>query len=237
MHLYVIRHADPDYDHDTLTRQGLKEARALARRMASIGLTRLYASPVPRAVLTAQAIAKLSPLPIGQEDWLIEPSYLTVVQDGTTYKIWDLYGEVIRSGDAPPTQETWNRAPPFDSPEVGGMWRGFRRNADEFLARHGYVREGNRYRIEQGSRDRIALVGHNGTVLLLLAHLLELPLSLVWCGFFAWPSSVTVFFFEEHSRGWAVPRALTVADVSHLYAAKLGPQPRAFGNGLYTPFL
>lgn len=237
MHLYVIRHADPDYSHDTLTPQGVKEAQALARRMARVGLTHLYSSPVPRALLTSQAIAELSPLPIAREDWLVEPSYLTVVQDGSTYKIWDLYGEHVRSREPPPSQETWNRVPPFNAPEVGEMWRGFRRRADEFLAGHGYVREGGRYRVRNRNRHRIALVGHNGTVLLFLAHLLELPLSLVWCGFFAWPASVTVFFLEEHSDTWATPRALNVADVSHLYAAGLEPRPRAFGNDLYDPFL
>lgn len=237
MHLYLIRHADPDYAHDTLTRQGVKEARALARRMAAVGLTHLYSSPLPRAVLTAQAIARLCPVPIVQQDWLVEPAYLTVVQNGTTYKIWDAFGEDVRSRKTPPTQETWNLVPPFDAPEVGEMWRGFRLRADELLARHGYVREGSRYRIRRRNRDRLALVAHNGTFLLFLAHLLELPLPLVWCGFFAWPASVTIFFFEERSSNWAVPRALNVADVSHLYAAKLAPQPRAFGNGLYEPFL
>jgi probable phosphoglycerate mutase len=82
----------------------------------------------------------------------------------------------------------------------------------------------------------MALVAHNGTLLLFLAHLLELPVSLVWSGFYSWPASVTVILFEEHSDTWAVPRALHVADISHLYAANLEPQPRAFGNGVYEPF-
>lgn len=236
MHLYLIRHADPDYAHDTLTPQGFKEARALAERMAAVGLSHLYSSPLPRALLTAQAVAHLSPVPIVQQDWLVEPDYLSVVQKGDSYEIWDIFGEDVRCREAPPTQETWNRVPPFDAPEVSEMWRGFREHADELLARHGYVREGCRYRVRQRNRDRVALVTHNGTLPLFLAHLLELPLSLVWCGFYAWPSSVTVFFFEEHSDTWAVPRALHVADISHLYAAKLEPQPRAFGNGIYEPF-
>jgi probable phosphoglycerate mutase len=237
MHLYLIRHADPDYAHDTLTPQGFEEAGALARRMAAVGLTHLYSSPLPRALLTAQAIAHLCPVPIVQEDWLVEPEYLSMVQNGNKYMIWDVFGEEVRSRESPPTQETWNRLPPFDSPEVSEMWRGFRRRADELLERHGYMREGCRYRVRTGNRDRIAFVAHNGTFLLFLAHLLELPLSLAWCGFYAWPASVTVFFFEEHSDTWAVPRALHVADVSHLSAAGLEPQPRAFGSGRYEPFL
>ena len=144
MHLYLIRHADPDYAHDTLTPQGFKEARALARRMAAVGLTHLYSSPLPRALLTAQAVTHLAPVPIVQEDWLVEPAYLTVAQDGDSYKMWDIFGENVRSREAPPTQETWNRVSPFDAPEVSEMWRGFRQHADELLACHGYMREGYR---------------------------------------------------------------------------------------------
>lgn len=237
MHLYLIRHADPDYERDTLTRQGFRETRALAGRMKNVGLTHVYSSPLPRAMLTAQAIVRRGALPIVQQKWLVEPTHLTVVQGGTIYKMWDTFGEDVRSGQAPPTQEAWNRVPPFDAAEVSEMWRGFRRDADELLARHGFVREGSRYRIRQRSTDRVAIVCHNGTILLFLAHLLELPLPLAWCGFYAWPASVTVFLMEEHSPTWAVPRALQVADVSHLFAARLSPQPRAFGDGAYTAFL
>ena len=59
----------------------------------------------------------------------------------------------------------------------------------------------------------------------------------MYCGFYAWPASVTVFLMEQHSATWAVPRALHVADVSHHFAARLAPQPRAFGRGRYQPFL
>ncbi len=237
MHLYLIRHADPDYANDTLTPRGFKEARALGRRMARAGLTHLYSSPFPRARLTAQAVARLVSLPIVLEDWLVEPAHLSIVQNGDSYMMWDAFGEAVRSRPTPPTQETWNRLPPFDAPEVSEMWQSFRRHADDFLARHGYAREGCRFRVVNGNRDRIAVVAHNGTFLLFLAYLLELPLSLVWCGFYSWPASVTVFLMEEHSDAWAVPRALHVADVSHLYAARLDPQPRAFGSGRFAPFL
>ncbi len=105
------------------------------------------------------------------------------------------------------------------------------------IAAFGYVREGDRWRIERRSDARIAIVAHNGTVLLFLAHLLAIPLPLAWCGFYAWPASLTAFHFEEQSSTWAVPRALYVADTSHLSAAGLEPQPRGMGTGLFTQYL
>ena len=54
-----------------------------------------------------------------------------------------------------------------------------------------------------------------------LAHLLEMPLPLLWAGFWLAPSSVTTILMETRSEQWAVPRRLSLGDVSHLYDAKL----------------
>jgi broad specificity phosphatase PhoE len=237
MHLYLIRHADPDYGTDSLTPQGFAEARALCARLETAGLTHLYSSTAGRARLTARPVSERLSLPVEERAWLLEPAHLRVRQGGRDYTMWDLYGETVRAHAAPLTQESWTAVPPYDSPAVRQMWADFRRSADGLLAAHGMERAGCRYRRTGEGRDRVALFCHNGTVLLFIAHLLELPLPLVWCGFFAWPSSVTVFHFESHSDAWAVPRALSVADVSHLYAAGLQPQPRAFGPDRFEPFL
>ena len=133
MHLYLIRHADPDYERDTLTRQGFREARALAGRMKRVGLTHVYSSPLSRALLTARPLARRVRLPIAQENWLVEPE-LSIVQNGDRYMLWDAFGEDVRSRDPLPTQESWDQVPPFDTPEVSEMWRGFRQHADELLA-------------------------------------------------------------------------------------------------------
>ncbi|ETT58494.1 MULTISPECIES: histidine phosphatase family protein [Paenibacillus] len=47
MQIFLIRHGDPDYSIDNLTEFGHQEAAAaLGKRMASIGLVELYASPL-----------------------------------------------------------------------------------------------------------------------------------------------------------------------------------------------
>jgi probable phosphoglycerate mutase len=236
MHLYLIRHADPDYERNTLTAQGFREAEALAGRLHALGVTHLYASTAPRALLTAQALTAIRPLEVQSRSWLLEPA-LGVEQDGRVYSLWDAYGETVRDGQAPPTQETWAHHAPFDTADVQAMWKEFRRRADELLEAHGFVRDGCRYRVRRANRERVAVVCHNGTILLFLAHLLELPVSLVFCGFYSWPSSVTTVFMEQHSETWAAPRVLSVADVSHLAAAGLEPQPRALGPDRYEPYL
>jgi broad specificity phosphatase PhoE len=237
VHIYFARHADPDYENDSLTDQGFQEAAALADRLASHGVTRVYASTANRAILTARAYADRRSLGVETFPWLLEPAHLRVEQGGRQYSLWDTYGETVRSGAAVPTQETWSRAAPFDTPAVREMWRVFRANADGFLAGLGFVREGGRYRVAGPVSGRIAVVSHNGTILLWLAHLLELPLSLVYCGFYTWPASVTTIYMETHTVAWAVPRALSVSDVSHLVAAGITPRPRAMGAEPYDPYL
>lgn len=45
MILYIIRHADPDYAHNTITPLGKEEALALGQRMSRVKLDRIYTSP------------------------------------------------------------------------------------------------------------------------------------------------------------------------------------------------
>ena len=60
MLLYVIRHADPIYNPDSLTEKGKRQAEALGRRLAVHGLDRIYASPMNRAQMTAKPASSIN---------------------------------------------------------------------------------------------------------------------------------------------------------------------------------
>ena len=49
MNLVIIRHGDPDYEHDTLTERGWKEADILSTRIEKINVKDFYVSPLGRA--------------------------------------------------------------------------------------------------------------------------------------------------------------------------------------------
>jgi probable phosphoglycerate mutase len=121
--------------------------------------------------------------------------------------------------------ETWHKSAPFEDPVFERVFADLRRNSDEFLAARGYRRNGGVYEITAGNRERIAVFCHAGFGLTWLAHLLDLPVPLVWSGFFLAPSSVTTVLFEERSSSFAAPRCLSVGDTSHLHAAGLPTQP------------
>jgi len=236
MRLYLARHSDPDSPRDGLTAEGEREAEALAARLQAEGITHLSSSITGRSLATAERISGRTGLPVVRRPWLLEPGHLRVEQGGVTYAMWDTFGETVRARTPLPEGDAWFSIPPFDAPEVAAMWAEFRLRCAELTAEHGYVREGERYRIVRPNDERVALVSHNGTVLLFLAHLLALPLPLVWCGFYNCPSALSIILFEEHSDAWAAPRALCVADTSHLWVAGLEPQPRGMGNGTYEPY-
>ena len=53
MRLIFIRHAEPDYEHDSLTEKGWREAKLLARRTKDWQVDEFYVSPLGRARDTA----------------------------------------------------------------------------------------------------------------------------------------------------------------------------------------
>lgn len=226
MRLYLIRHADPDYPNNTITETGHLEARALADRLAEESLARIYVSPLGRARDTMQYTIDRTGLSYQVEDWIQEIGGLSL-DDGDLGKIaaWNVPGQVIRADRSLPTAENWNTRPPLNDPAFGEIYSGVRASSDAFMARHGYAREGGAYRMTARNTERVALFCHAGFGLTWLAHMLDLPLPLVWTGFFLAPSSVTIVLMEERSDEFAVPRCLCVGDTSHLHAAGLPVTP------------
>ena len=49
MKILLIRHGDPDYEHDTLTEKGRREAALLCDRLLDMNVRECYVSPLGRA--------------------------------------------------------------------------------------------------------------------------------------------------------------------------------------------
>ena len=58
MKLIFIRHGEPDYEADSLTEKGWREAELLAKRAADWNVTDFYCSPLGRAQHTAECTLK-----------------------------------------------------------------------------------------------------------------------------------------------------------------------------------
>ncbi|TVR55389.1 MAG: histidine phosphatase family protein [Spirochaetaceae bacterium] len=226
MRLLIIRHADPDYPNNTITPLGHREAEALSVRLAAFELDRIFSSPLGRAIDTAKYTADALGLEIEIEPWTHEIADARV-PDGPDkgYVIWDLAGERLRDDPVFARCGEWWTKAPMDQPHIKSEVERIGRESDAFLARLGYERENGVYRVTRANTDKVAVFCHGGFGLTWLAHLLELPLPLVWSGMFLWPSSVTTVLFEQRSAEFAVPRCIGIADTSHLLAAGLSPTP------------
>jgi probable phosphoglycerate mutase len=226
MIIYIIRHADPDYEHDSITEYGHEQARALAPRMVKEKLDHIYTSPMGRAQVTASYTAEATGLKPTIEDWMAELNCRVTVEPWGSVAAWDVPSELTRAAKEYVDPYPWALGHWWDGTTIQKQLDHVAISSDKFLADHGYVREGERYRATSGmSRERVAIFCHNGSGLALLSHLLEIPPVLIWSNFWMSPTSVTTVLMEHRSEEWAVPRALAVNDTSHLYAAGLPLQP------------
>ena len=79
MRILLIRHGDPDYENDTLTEKGCREAELLAKRALSLHMGKCYVSPLGRAQRTALPSLEAAGCKAETVEWLQEfPAKLDV---------------------------------------------------------------------------------------------------------------------------------------------------------------
>ncbi len=228
MRLYIIRHADPDYPNKTLTPDGHLEAQALAKRMANLGLDRIYCSPKGRALHTMQYIADAINMEANILNWTAELDSLCFEATPPWHvdTAWDFPGEVFLNHKTLPTHSDWDKQAELKALNTKEVFEDLIKNSDEFLETLGFERQGTRYRVVRPNSEKVAVFTHGGFILTWLAHLLQIPLTITWAGFWLAPSSVTTILFDQRSPEWATPRCIGLGDTSHLYEAKLDIKPR-----------
>lgn len=256
MKLIIIRHGDPDYQNDSLTEKGKREAELLADRVSRMKIDRIYVSPLGRARDTAKACIRKMPYVCGLDtDLSAEPeSYIDSTTGEEKKKIvpvtlewlrefkpvihrpdepdswhicWDWMPEDWTKEDILYDYENWTKHPVFEASEVGKEVQYVYSEFEKLLADLGYVRQGRYFRAEKPNNDTIVFFCHFGLESVLLSYLLHIPTMLIWQGFIAAPTSVTTIYTEERREGKAYFRVAGFGDISHLYA---GDEPPAFSG-------
>ena len=226
MRILIIRHGDPDYENDTLTEKGHREAALLAERLGKEKIDYFYSSPLGRARHTCDYVAKVH----GKEsevivkDWLREfGCRLTLPSGRDRYIPWDMLPTEWVNNPKMYDYKEWYKQ---DFYEKGGMEAAYKKVTDELdklIAEHGYVREGELYRTEKGHTQTIALFCHFGLEMVLLSRLCNVSPIPLWHNFTALPTSVTTLYTEEREKGKAVFRCVSFGDTGHLYAGEEEP--------------
>jgi broad specificity phosphatase PhoE len=222
MRLYIIRHGDPNYAGVCLTDPGRVEAAALADYLAWLGIDCLYSSPLGRAQETAAAAAKRLDLPLETLDWTRELRGPRL--KNSRFPAWDIGGAEVRGDGFLANLDHWELLDEYvDAEELRAVSQAVARSSDEFLAGLGYERQGPVYHITRPNQLKLAVVCHGGFGLTWLAHLLAVPLPLMYASFFMQTTSVTTVLFEERIPGSACPRCIEFGALPHLYRAGLRP--------------
>jgi probable phosphoglycerate mutase len=235
MLFFYLRHGDPIYSPDSLTPLGIKQAEALAKRLALYGIDKIFSSPSKRAMQTAQPTCDLLRK---------EPVVLDFCNESLVLR--DL---TIQTGD----KRTWL----FQDPnckrlfadqsirELADKWylhpqlkqydyeKGIRRiseETDQFFLSLGYehIPDSGSYKVIRPNNERVALFAHQGFGIAFLSCLLDIPYPQFCNHFDLSHSSMTVINFKEED-GYATPKVLTLSSDSHLYREGL---PLKYNYGL-----
>lgn len=243
MRILLIRHGDPDYEHDTLTEKGHREAALLARMAPSMNIDDCYMSPLGRA----QATASYSLKAMGKEavvlDWLKEfpakadlslsaelaYAYGDGPEENSLYGVrnvvWDMLPSYLASHPEYMDTDGWQQSAVAKSGDASQVYEHVCREFDRLLETYGYVRDGSCYQVVRENTRTIALYCHFGIICALLAHMRSVSPFAMWHTFALAPTSVTEVVSEERRQGIASFRILRAGDISHLYA---GQEPPSF---------
>lgn len=235
MRIIFIRHGDPDYENDTLTEKGWREANLLAKRVAKWDVKQFYCSPLGRAQDTASCSLKAVSRSAITLPWMQEFSYF--VTDPSTGRFgvpWDFMPDFWTKHKDFYDREKWTDVPPLtENKELKAAAADVYAKLDELLASYGYEREGGYYHVAKHNDDTIVIFCHLGAALLAISRLCGISPSVLWHSFFLATTSVTVLNCEERQNDTGYFRIQLLGDTRHLAD---GGEPVSIAGSYAEPF-
>lgn len=218
MKILFIRHGDPDYEHDSITPKGWKEAELLADRLVKLDVHDFYCSPLGRAKDTASVTLNRLHKSAAVLDWLEEfPARILDLESGEKRIPWDLMPSYWTNRTNLYDKDKWYLDPIMESGNTEKIYKQVIKGMNGLLDTYGYRRDGMFYRTEGGNKHTIVIFCHLGVELAILSHLLGIAAPVLWQGFYVAPTSVTILATEERKKGEVYFRCKTLGDTSHLY--------------------
>ena len=225
MEIVFIRHGDPNYELDALTEKGILEAKALMPRVEKMNADYYYVSPLGRARQTAQIAMERIDKEAKVLDWLREfPAVVKhICEPDPGPQCWDWM------------PSDWAKEPSFydidrfyDHPvmkkgHVKEIYEDVINHFDALLRKHGYAKNGKTFDVLKANHDTLCFFCHFGIECVLLSYLINVSPMILWHGFVASTSSVTIVNTEERQKGIASFRISHFGDTSHLDASGLEP--------------
>lgn len=214
MRIIIIRHAEPDYENNTLTEKGFREAKYLGEFYKDAHFDAIYTSPLPRAKLTADALANGREVIV--KDYLKEFWHMVKIDGNPRRHNWDFYPEELDRHPEIYTDE-------FLISEIGRsanlkeLYDEVIKEFDKTIEEHGYQRMGGHYKAIRRNKDTIVFVCHLGMMSVLMSRLCHIPYTTIAQHFFVAPSGVTIFVSEEREEGHVQFRCREFGNLEHLH--------------------
>ena len=216
MKVIFVRHGHPNYTNDCLTEIGHLHAAAAAERLKESGIQEVYSSTSGRAVETADYTAKMLGLNVTQLEFMREITWGrgTEMYTEDTHP-WNTVDHMIAAGEDL-LEKNWREVKPFEGNLLCEHTKRIEAGIDEWLAGHGYVREGNFYRAGENTGKTIALFSHGGSSTAVLAHLFNLPFPFVIGSIRPNFTAITVVNFPDKPGELVAPEFELVNDARHI---------------------
>lgn len=229
MKLIFIRHGDPNYENDSLTEKGRREAQLLAKKVQKMKIDKCFLSPLGRAQQTAHACIDAMGITGISYDWLREfwPRIHRPDAPDRENICWDWMPEDWTVHDELYDFNKWTDNPVFKEADVNSDLQTVYDGFGKLLSELGYTKEGRYFKAERPNNDTIVFFCHFGVIMLMLSYLMDLPPMPLWQSFLAPTTSVTTVVTEERRPGKAAFRLLGFGDTSHLEA---GDEPVSFSG-------
>ena len=201
MNVYLVRHGDPDYENDSLTELGRREAEKLGEYLKYIPFTHLYSSPMGRARETCEPVARACAIEPVVLPWLHE-------LNGDDGEFWVWCISVKDLAARPDLARHIESVMQEQKEMLMAEWK-------SLLAGHGYACEDGVYRVRDNGAPVIGIFAHGGLILTLLSGLLGWPLPLVYAYLDYKPSAITHLKIVGDKES-AVMRVVSVNSRPHL---------------------
>ena len=208
MRLIFIRHAEPDYEHNTLTERGFAESRILANRVPKWDVERFFVSPLARTSLTAEPSLKAMGRTAEVLPWMREFSYgIHDPLTGAWQVPWDLMPQYWTNDPLLQDKNHYYENNVLQSaPEYEPAVHALRNGMDALLAEYGYYRKDGYYltddAVTNGDDERtLVFFGHLGANFEAIGYLLNIAPPVLKQAVYLAPTSICILNAEKRQHG------------------------------------
>ena len=217
MKIVFIRHGKPDYKTDTLLELGRLQAQEVAKRLIRENISEIYSSTMGRAMETSEPFSEISGLSVEPLEFAREINW----GSGTDEAIlcggnpWFIIPEMVKRGRSVITPDGELEEIFEKNAVLNDSVKRVTEGLDLWLAKRGYIREGNYYRVAEGAENKtVAIFCHGGSSTAMISHLLSIPF-MHFCAVYR-PYFTSVSVIDISAEGdFALPKIKLLSDDRH----------------------